>query len=176
MSRSPTPPKKKTATKKTTTTKPEKPSAKPPSRSFRAVVPAEDESFGVEVPFDVKAVFGKARPPIVVTVAGYTFPSTVAVYGGKPFIGVRRSHRAAAGLKPGQSVSITIALDESTRTVELPPDLASALKKNAPARAAWARLSFTHQREHADALLAAKKPETRARRLEKTIEMLLSKA
>lgn len=147
------------------------------TRTFRAKLREKGgPSLFVRLPFDVAKVFGRARPPIVLTVAGYTFRSTVAVYGGEYFIGMRRSHRDAAGVKAGQTVSITIALDDQPRVVEPPDDLAAALKKNASARAAWDALSFTHKREHAEAILDAKKPETRARRLEKTIEMLLAKA
>jgi uncharacterized protein YdeI (YjbR/CyaY-like superfamily) len=49
------------------------------------------------------------------------------------------------------------------------------LAKDKNARAAWEALSFTHQREHAEAIEDAKKPETRARRVEKTIAMLKKK-
>jgi hypothetical protein len=143
--------------------------------TFEAKVAPEGENFVVEVPFDVREAFGKARPPILVTVDGYTFPSTIAVYGGKSFIGVRKSHRAAAGIVPGQTVSIAIALDTSERKVTPPDDLARALARNAAAKKAWAALSFSHQREHVEALLEAKKPETRARRLEKTLAMLLDR-
>jgi hypothetical protein len=144
------------------------------SQTFKTKVAPEGENFLIQLPFDVRKIFGQARPPIVITVAKYSFRSTVSVYGGEYFIGIRRSHRDAAELKPGQTVSITIALDDAPRVVEAPKDLAAALKKNAAAKAAWEALSFTHKKEHADALLDAKKPETRERRLDKTIEMLLA--
>src|SRR5205823_5655660 len=99
--------------------------AKPPSKTFRAVVPTDDSNFMIELPFDVTETFGRARPPIVIQVepireAGsrkgtgdpYTFRWTVSVYGGKHYIGIRRSHREAAGLAPGQDVSITVSLDD----------------------------------------------------------------
>ncbi len=165
---------KKQSKRKTTETK-----AKAKLTTFRTKVADEGENFVVELPFDVKEVFGQARPPIVITLTtprgSYSFRWTVSVYGGKSYIGVRRSHREAAGLRPGESVSITIAADDEPRVIEPPTDLASALKKSAAARVAWDALSFTHKREHAEALLDAKKPETRARRLEKTMEMLLAK-
>jgi hypothetical protein len=154
---------------------PKSESASPPSKTVKATVPAEDENFVIPLPFDVRAVFGKARPPIIIKVGEYSFPWTVSVYGGKSFVGIRRSHREAAGLRPGQRVAITITADTSTRTVEVPPDLARALRADKAARAAWETLSFTHRREHVEALLGAKKPETRARRLEKTLEMLAAK-
>ena len=47
--------------------------------------------------------------------------------------------------------------------------------KQAPARVQWEKLSYTHKKEHADAIVQAKKPETRARRVERTLEMLAAK-
>lgn len=126
----------------------------------------------IEVPFDVKAFFGKARPPVVADVNGYELRTTLVVYGGKTFVGLRSSHVEASGLKVGQRVQVTLALDTEERTVEVPKDLAAALKKDKKAAAAWEKLSFTHRKEHADAILGAKKPETRARRIEKALAML----
>lgn len=146
---------------------------KTPSRTFKTKVAPEGENFLVKLPFDVRAIFGKARPPIVVTLNGYSFRSTVAVYGGESFIGIRRSNREAARLVPGKTVAITITADLAPRTVEPPKDLAAMLKKDAKLRAAWEALSFSHKREHVDALEQAKKPETRARRLAKAVEILL---
>jgi hypothetical protein len=146
-----------------------------PSRTVRATVPPDDENFAIRLPFDVKAVFGKARAPVIVTVGDYSFPWTVAVYGGESFVGLRKSHRVAAGLAPGQRVVVTITADTSTRTVDVPSDLAKALRSDATAKVAWKALSYTHQKEHVEALASAKKPETRARRLEKTLSMLAMK-
>ena len=73
-------------------------------------------------------------------------------------------------------VAIRIEADTEPRVVEPPADLAKALKRDAAAKAAWKKLSFTHKKEHAEALLDAKKPETRASRLEKTLAMLKAKA
>jgi hypothetical protein len=145
------------------------------TRSFKAKV---DENIIVELPFDGKEVFGQARAPITITLGGksgadnYSFRSTIMVYGGKSYIGVRKSHREAAGLEPGDTTTITIAPDTAPREVDPPEDLALALKKNKTAKAGWDALSFTHKREHAEALLDAKKPETRKSRLDKTLKML----
>ena len=130
----------------------------------------------VELPFDVRKEFGKARPPVNVSINGYTYRSTVAVYGQKYFVPVRRDRREAAGAKVGDIVNVRIALDTKPRRVEPPPDLKAALKKNAAAKAVWERLSYTHKREFAEVILQAKKPETRARRVQKTLAELIAKA
>ncbi len=126
----------------------------------------------IEVPFDVKAFFGKARPPVVATVGGHELRTTLVVYGGRTYVGLRRSHVEASGLTVGQRVKVTLALDLEERTVEAPAELAAALAKDGKAAKAWEALSFTHQREHVEAIVGAKRAETRARRVEKALEML----
>lgn len=128
----------------------------------------------IEVPFDVRAEFGRARPPVVVTINGYTYRSTISVYGGKYYIPVRKSNREAAGLKLEDTVTASIALDTQQRTVDPPPDLKSALKKSR-LESDWEKLSYTRRKEFVDVLLAAKKPETRARRVEKVLTELRAK-
>ena len=129
----------------------------------------------VELPFDAKKEFGKARTPVSVSINGYSFRSTIAVYGGRYYVPVRRERREAAGVEAGDIVQVTIAPDTEARTVEPPVDLAAALKKNGLARAQWERLSYTHKKEYAEAVLQAKKPETRARRVQNTLKELSAK-
>jgi hypothetical protein len=130
----------------------------------------------VELPFDPREAFGKARAPVKITINGVVLRSTVMVYGGKPYIGFRREIREEAKLAAGMKVTIRIEADTAPRVVEAPPDLKKALKADAAAKTAWEALSFTHQKEHVQALLDAKKPETRATRLTKTLQMLKTEA
>lgn len=127
------------------------------------------------VPFDAKEVFGKARAPVVVRVGRHEFRSTVCVMGSERFIPLRRSNREAAGVEAGERVKVTLTLDEAPRTVEAPRDLAAALRK-AGLLAAWKKLSFTHQREHVEAIEEAKKVQTRERRIARCLEMVRAKA
>jgi uncharacterized protein YdeI (YjbR/CyaY-like superfamily) len=69
-------------------------------------------------------------------------------------------------------VSVVMERDDEPRVVTPPVDFARALKANKAALAAWERLSYTHRKEYAKAIEEAKKPETRARRLEKAITAL----
>jgi hypothetical protein len=149
-----------------------KTSSEPPSRTVRAIVPPDDENFAVQLPFDVRAVFGRARPPVLIRVGDHSFRSTVMVYDGQFYVGLSRIHRRAAKLEAGQKVQLRISTDTAPRTVDVPPDLARALRGKTALRAAWDALSFSHRREHVDAIEGAKKPETRARRIEKTLAML----
>ena len=146
-------------------------------KKFTAVLGSEEHGgLFFEVPFDVKAVFGRARPPVCVTVNGYAFRTTVSVYGGCSYVGVRRSHREAAGVAVGDRVRVTMALDEAPRVVSAPAELTAALKKDAAAKAAWSELSYSHKKEWADAIRDAKRPETRARRVDKALASLQARA
>lgn len=119
----------------------------------------------IPVPFDPRPVFGKVRAPVLVTVNGYTYRSTIASMGAGPCLPLRRSNREAAGLEGGETLNVTLTLDEGAREVEAPADLARALKAAPPAWQRWGELSYSHQREYAEAVAEAKKPETRARRI-----------
>ncbi|MEO5799504.1 MAG: YdeI/OmpD-associated family protein [Gemmatimonadales bacterium] len=56
----------------------------------------------------------------------------------------------------------------------VPPDLKAALAKDSAAKAVFDALAYTHRKEHIQAIVEAKKPETRERRLAKTMSMLAS--
>ena len=132
------------------------------------------EDGAIPVPFDPKAAFGKARAPVRVTLNGYTYRSTIAQMGGPPFVPLRRSHREAAGLQGGETVEVRLELDTAPRIVTVPADLEKALRAVAGATERWNALSYTHQREHVEAIDEAKAPETRARRIARAVDMVNS--
>ena len=82
---------------------------------------AEGERPVVEVPFDVKERFGRARAPVRGTVDGAAFRTTVAVYGGRYYLGFNKELRERAGIAIGDEVEVTLELDREPRTVEVPP-------------------------------------------------------
>ena len=126
----------------------------------------------IPLPFDPKPVFGKVRAPVKVTVNGYTYRSTIAAMGGPPCVPLRKSHREAAGLEGGETLTVRLELDTEAREVTPPADLVRALKANPEAWDRWRALSYSHQREHVEAIEGAKKPETRTRRIAATISTL----
>jgi len=127
-----------------------------------------------EVPLDVPAVFGRARPPVRVTIGGHTYRSTIAVYGGRYFVPLNRQNREAAGVAAGDEVTVELEADTDERTVTVPDDLRAALDGDEPARAAFDALSYTHRREYVEWITEAKREETRRRRVEQTVERLRS--
>ncbi len=83
---------------------------------------------------------------------------------------------SAIRLRPGSSVrpkpgSDIPGVDPGKRVVTPPADLAEALLESGLTEV-FEKLSFTHKKEHVEAIVLAKKPETRARRILKCIEML----
>lgn len=141
-----------------------------PSRTF-TIQPEPGKEFEIELPFDPRAVFGKARAPVYVDIGGHRYRSTVTTMGGGAWVPFRRSHREAAGVTGDAPVEVTVTLDTDARTVEAPDDLRGALEA-AGAWEKWQQLSYTHQREHVEAVEGAKKPETRARRVDRCVAMV----
>jgi len=127
-----------------------------------------------EVPFDLKAAFGRARPPVRVTIRGHTWRTTPGVYDGVGLVVVNRSVKAATGVDAGDRVRIEIELDTEPREVVVPDDLRAALADVPAARAAFGKLSFSHQREYVQSIEQAKRAETRARRVADTVRRVVS--
>ena len=92
--------------------------------------------------------------------------------GGPPCIPLRRSNREAAGLEGGETLQVHLELDTDTREVKPPADFVSALKTAPPAWHRWRELSYSHQREYAEAIEGAKKAETRSRRIDAAVRAI----
>ncbi len=142
------------------------------TKAFTTTIVREGPMCFIPLTFDPKTVFGRLRAPVKVTINGYTFRSTIAAMGGPPCIPLRRSNREAAGLDGDETLKVRLDLDMDVRTVTPPPDLVKALKGAPPAWARWRGLSYSHQREYAEAIEGAKKPETRARRVEAAVRAI----
>jgi hypothetical protein len=126
----------------------------------------------VEVPQDVIAELGGGgRIPVRATFDGVAYRGSIASMGGCMVLGVLKGIRTQLGKGDGDSVTVTVERDTGERTVDVPEDLACALAA-AGVRDAFDRLSYSHRREHVNAVNEAKKPETRQRRIAKCVEML----
>lgn len=140
------------------------------SKTFKATIVRNGSMCYVPLNFDPKAVFGKMRAPVKVTLKGYTYRSTVAATGGPACIPLRRSNREAAGLKGSETLEVRLELDTEKRVIKPPADLVQALKSMPPAWERWRSLSYSHQREHVESIAGAKTLETRARRIQRAAE------
>jgi hypothetical protein len=139
---------------------------------FRAtVVLGGKTATGIQVPDDVVEKLGSGkRPPVAVTVGGYTYRTTVAPMGGEFWVPLAAEHRTAAGVVAGDEVDVVVELDNAPREVALPDDLSAAMDD--AARTAFGGLAPSHKKEWVRWVDEAKKPETRTARIEKTVEGL----
>jgi hypothetical protein len=112
------------------------------------------------------------RPPVRVTINGYTYRSTVASMGGGFMVGVNAQNREAAGVAGGDTIDVEIELDTAPREVAVPPDLAKALKKDAKAKKTFDALSNSNKGWHVQSIEGAKTDETRQRRIAKSVAAL----
>jgi uncharacterized protein YdeI (YjbR/CyaY-like superfamily) len=132
------------------------------------------DATGICIPFDVEKVFGAKRVAVKVKINGAEYRSTVMRMKGNYMMAVPKVFREAAGIKAGETITVEMEKDTEKRSVEIPKDLADALAKE-NLQDVFARMSYTHQKEYVNAVREAKKEETRLRRIEKTIEQLISK-
>jgi hypothetical protein len=127
---------------------------------------------GIEVPAKVVAALGSKRPPVRATINGFTYRTSVASMGGKFMLGVPPEFREGAGVKAGDTVDVDLELDTQPREVAIPADFATALRTNADAKRSFDGLTYSNRRRLVIAIEAIKSPETRKRRIEKTIDQL----
>lgn len=121
---------------------------------------------GIVVPPEVIEELGTSKkPPVKLTINSYTYTSTVAVRGNEFMVSLSAENRAAAGVKGGDQVEVTIELDAEPRTIEIPADLAAALAAKRGAMAMFEGLAFSKRKEFVRQVEDAKTPETRERRI-----------
>jgi hypothetical protein len=115
----------------------------------------------------------EGRIPIAVQVGGETFRTSL-VHMDDLWCFVANAKMRARGLTPGRSHVIEIARDEKPRVVDPPAELAASLANVPEGRKRWDALPWYHQRELADYVTEAKRPETRRRRADKAVREHLS--
>lgn len=125
---------------------------------------------GIVVPPEiVEALDAGKRAPVLVSVNGYEYRSTLAVMGGQTMVSVSAAVRASAGVVGGDVIDVELVVDRSSRVVSLPEDFVEALDAAAGTRGFFDGLSNSVQRFHVDNINAAKTPETRQRRIDKAV-------
>ena len=148
-----------------------------PELRFDCRLESDQGACFIRVPPEVLTTLGqRKRAPVKVTINAYSYRTTIAVYAGRSYIGVRREVREAAGGTAGQQLTVSLAYDSELRTVDLPQALRAKLEADPLAAAAFEKLSYTRKKEFVDWVTAAKKAETQQRRLEQAIKMLRGSA
>lgn len=129
---------------------------------------------GLEVPVEiVEALNGGKRPPIVITINGHSWRSRLAIMSGRNLIGLSNVNRRAAGITTGDEVEVKVELDLDARDVDEPADLKATLDAEPLALQAFDRLTKSQKRQQIRTIEAAKKSETRIRRITATVKALV---
>lgn len=130
----------------------------------------------VEFPFNTEELFSTTgRVPVRVSFEGVPYRGSMVRMGSERHILiVLKEIRAKIQKTFGDEIEIVVELDEQPREIVLADDIQEELEKNAIAQAAFLKLAYSHQREYVLWIEAAKKDETRRRRIEKMITKLLN--
>jgi len=126
------------------------------------------------VPSDVQAVFGtKARVAVKGTLNGAPYRNWLLPNGdGTHSMPVNKKLLAEAEVTAGDGVEVDMSLDTEARQVEVPEDLQDALNASGDMEEVFDELAYSYRKEFVEWINGAKKPETRARRIDKTLELL----
>ena len=128
----------------------------------------------VTIPPEVyDALGGSGRIPVAASFDGVGYRGSVVRMGGRPILGVLKAIREELGIGEGDVISVTIERDDAERNVDVPSDLAAALREIPDAKRAFEGLSYTHQREYVQWIEEAKRMDTRQRRIRGTIDRLI---
>lgn len=143
--------------------------------TFDAVLEGGGNKIGFTVPAGaIESLGAGQRPPVAVDLNGHTYRYTIGVMGGKHLIGVNTEVRKATGLANGDTVHVTLTLDTTPRTVDIPDDFAAALAAAPRARAFFDGLSNSLQRYHVGNVTGTKNPDTRQRRIDRALDLFLA--
>jgi hypothetical protein len=147
---------------------------------FKAKIEAAASAGGggayVLFPYDLETEFGrKGRVPVKALLNGVPYTGSLMMYGRpEAMLGVLKAVRAEMGKDIGDTIAVELWRDEAERKIEAPAEFAARMKREG-LREFFDGLSYTHQKEYVRWVSEAKREETRARRLEKAVEMLRAK-
>ena len=134
------------------------------------------EGYYIEFPFDVKKEFnGKGRVKIKCLFDGYEYWGSLVSMGLSCYIvGVTKAVREKIGKGEGDIINVELKEDSEERIIEIPDDFKNLLvKKNL--LSVFENLSFTNRKEIVVSIISAKKPETRSKRISKSIDIITAK-
>jgi len=123
----------------------------------------------IEIPEDeLKKIGGNKRAPLKITVNNYTYQSTATAMDGKCLVVFPKKDRQNAGVESGDRLMVQLELDSGYRQVEVPKELAAALKKSG-LRKKFDELIYSKRKEYARQISDAKADDTKMRRIGKIL-------
>jgi hypothetical protein len=150
-----------------------------PSLQFKARIQsagsAESSAWAsLQLPKEVSAKLPtRSIVPIAGTINGHAFRTSVMPDGkGGHSMMVNKAMRAGGKVGPGDEVTVVFDVDTSTREPDAPADLVTAVSASAKANATWLDITPRARGEWVEFVEKAKRAETRARRIAKSVERL----
>lgn len=142
--------------------------------TYKTVILGFGNHASIEIPPEnLEKLGGSKRAPLRITIKGYTYQSTATAMDGKCMVVFPVRDRKAAGVNSGDTVTVTMELDDGYRSVDVPIELQAALKSNNLAEA-FHDLTYSKRKEFARQVAEAKAEDTKVRRVEKVIASLQS--
>jgi len=124
-------------------------------------------------PAQAKPLGVRRLSPVAITIRGHRFRTSMTPTGdGGFYMVLNRSMRETTSVGHGDRILVMVELDTEPRAVDVPPELARALRRSRRAAREFERIAPSHRREYAAYVDEAKRPETRERRARRSIEML----
>jgi hypothetical protein len=80
----------------------------------------------------VEALGAGKRPPVRITINGYTYRSTIATVDGRFMVGINADVREAAGVAAHDKVNVELELDNEPRKITMPPDFKNVMRAPSP--------------------------------------------
>ena len=127
-------------------------------------------------PYDTGKEFAtQGKVPVKAAFNGVPYAGSLIKYGHpQHMLAVLKAIREQTGKGPGDTIEVVVWRDEEVRTLEVPAQFEKLMKKQG-LLPFFEKLSYTHRKEYCRWITEAKKEETRAKRLDKAIEMLKKK-
>jgi Domain of unknown function (DUF1905)/Bacteriocin-protection, YdeI or OmpD-Associated len=135
--------------------------------AFRAIIEGGGAGWAyVRIPFDVETAFGKKRVPVRATIDGEEYRGSLMRMGGPEHtLVILKEIQVKIGKEVGDEVEVVLEEDFEPRIIEVPDDLRAALDQDPGAKANFEKLSHSHKKQIVNAMLEAKKMETRNKRI-----------
>jgi bifunctional DNA-binding transcriptional regulator/antitoxin component of YhaV-PrlF toxin-antitoxin module len=142
--------------------------------TFSTVVIPDGNHASLAIPDSVLAELKtNRRAPLRVTINGHTYQSTATGVGGECRVVFPSADRKASGATGGDTVTVTLELDDGYRAVDIHPEFAVALD-SAGVRDTFNAMRYSLRKELARGVSEAKTDETRSRRVQKALDDLRS--
>lgn len=132
----------------------------------------------VDVPEEIsRALGGKGYIPVIASAQGLVIRTTLVPAGnGQYRLFIDGRIRKKLGVDAGGLIGIALQRDKKPNKVTVPADVAAALRKARGAQKAFENITPGLRREFLRWVLNAKHAETRAKRIERAIPILIERA